>query len=591
MRSFVSLVLCLLAACGARSDLARSVDADGLERPQPGEEVCSGIDEDLDGVVDEGFRDDEGRYVHPDHCGGCGMPCRPSGAALSVECTVIDGAPVCAATRCAEGFVPSTTGRCVPAFDRLCLPCLVDSECGDHRLAACDSVGGESRCVVTCELGCPEGYACQDERCVPSGGSCSCEPGETFDVACALLDPEGLRCPGSAQCSDGVLGECLAPTEACNEADDDCDGTVDEGFVDERGVYSIDLRNCGECGVDCTLSSVPGAELTCGGDPFAPTCVLRCPDADDGIMPGDRIDADRDIATGCECTVASLSDDPGPVRTEGAALDPNCDGADGIVVQSFYVAPDGDDRNPGSPTRPLRTIGEGLRRASESLTSRAPRPHVFVASGSYAETLELPDGVLLHGGYRRDFLALDPAGFRVDVRAPSDTTAPGGAALTLLPGAGTRETVVEWLVLYGRDADAASSAAFGVYLDAPGPRLSLREMEIRAGLPGAGQNGRDGIVGMAPAGANPGDPPRAAMENAARTCVAGAANVVSGGIGGAATCDGTDVSGGTGGSPSCPRFAQQQPAGQRGRGTGAGGGGAGGNRVYVCGRGTGGGGG
>ncbi len=571
------MLLALISACGARSELARSADADVIERPGPGEEICSGIDEDLDGVVDEGFRDEEGRYLHPDHCGGCGVPCRASGATtLAVECTVIDGAPVCAATGCAEGFVPSSTGRCVAAFDRLCLPCLDDAECGDHPLARCDRIGGESRCAVSCERGCPEGYACEEERCVPAGGSCSCEPGQRFELACALEGPEGLRCPGSATCDDGVLWACEAPVEACNEVDDDCDGTVDEGFVDARGAYSVDLRNCGECGVDCTLSRAPGAELTCGGDPFAPSCVLACPDADDGIMPGDRIDADRDLATGCECTVTSLADEPGPVRTEGAALDPNCDGADGVVVQSFYVAIDGDDRNPGSPSRPLRTIGEGLRRASESLASSAARPHVFVASGSYTETLTLPDGVRLHGGYRRDFLALDPTGFRVEVRAPSDTIAPGGAALVLAPGAGTRDTVVEWVTLVGRDAAAPSSPAFGAFLDAPGPDLVMRALEVRAGLPGAGSNGANGVSGASPSSARPGSPPRVASESAARTCLPGDVNVVEGGAGGAASCDGADVGGGAGGSPTCPRFAQPQPSGERGRGTTPGRGGAGG---------------
>ena len=48
----------------------------------------------------------------------------------------------------------------------------------------------------------------------------------------------------------------------------------------------------------------------------------------------------------------------------------------------------------------------------------------------------------LHGGYRRDFLSLDPAGFRVEVRAPRDTTAPGGAAMEIR-GAGARETIAE----------------------------------------------------------------------------------------------------------------------------------------------------
>src|SRR5262249_5127165 len=155
-----------------------------------------------------------------------------------------------------------------------------------------------------------------------------------------------------------------------------------------------------------TLSMVPEGDLICGGDPFAPSCVLHCPDVDDGLMPGDRIDADRNIANGCECVLSSTSDAPGPVRTSGSMLDVNCDGADGIVVESIYVAPDGDDAGPGSPTRPMRTIEAALQRSAISLGTMAPRRHVFVAVGVYTESIHPLDGVLLHGGYRRDFLSL-----------------------------------------------------------------------------------------------------------------------------------------------------------------------------------------
>lgn len=572
-----ALVLLIVAACGGKTGLSRRVDSEPLDGPVPGVEECNGIDDDLDGAVDEEFRDDAGRYVHRDHCGGCGAPCRPSRPfEVAVACSVVEETAVCGATECEAGYAPSPTGRCVAIFDHLCLPCADDGECGDLAIAACDEVAGERRCVVGCDYGCPEGYACLGERCVPEGGSCSCGPGDVFDLACALIDPEGDRCPGRARCDLGTLSECNAPEEVCDELDNDCDGLVDEAFRDRRGAYILDIHHCGECGVDCTLSSVPEGDLVCGGDPFAPSCVLACPDAADGIMPGDRIDADRDIATGCECTVASLRDEPGPVGAEGPMLDLNCDGADGVVVESYYVAPDGDDAGPGSPTRPLRTIGEGLRRAAESLGGPDARPHVFVASGSYAETLALPDGVTLHGGYRRDFLALDPEGFEVEVRAPADTSAPGGAAL-VADGAGVADTVVEWVTLVGRDATAPSGAAFGALLRDPGPRLRLSELEIRSGAAGAGVNGADGAAGTSPmADAAEGMPPRAAIESATHACVPGAANTVAGGAGGSNRCGGLDVSGGRGGSPGCPRFSSEQPAGMRGLGAAGGRGGGGG---------------
>jgi hypothetical protein len=549
-------------------------DGGGMDAGDGGGMDAGGRDggaSDLDLFVDEDFRDAIGRYVVDDHCGACDQPCRASRPnELEAHCGLVAESPTCMATRCAAGFTPSRTGRCVPIHERLCLPCADDGDCGDFAGAACASLGDEARCTVDCALGCPEGYACQAGVCEPRSGSCTCEAGDEFALACALEDPEGNRCAGTAACRNGVLSACTAPIDVCDEVDNDCNGVVDDPFRDARGAYILDLRNCGECGVDCTLSRIPEGDLVCGGDPFAPSCVLRCPDTEDGIMPGDRVDADRDIATGCECTVSSTLDAPGPVRTSGETLDVNCDGADGIVLESLYVAPDGDDAGPGSPTRPMRTLEAAVRRASESIGTAAPRTHIFVASGTYTESVELRDGVKIHGGYRRDFLALDPAGFRVEIRAPLGTTAPGQAAL-VVRGAGASETVLEWLVVRGLDATGAGQATFGVYALDPGPRLSIRDVEIHSGVGGAGSGGVAGTAGVDfTALPTEGEDPRGAEENAARECVGGLdRNRVTGGRGGRNTCGGVEVDGGSGGSAGCPMFAAFQMSGGRGQSAGA----------------------
>ena len=181
------VLLCLssspfLLGCGARTLLDEGGDASTSERI-PEDEACDGLDQDFDGNVDEDFRDTLGRYITPRHCGACGTECVvPNGLTLDVDCLLVDENPTCGATRCVPGYWPSRAGVCVPAYDHLCLPCTLDEDCGPGALARCADVGGERRCAVGCEVGCPTGYACQaDDTCVPAGGSCRCEPDDFFE--------------------------------------------------------------------------------------------------------------------------------------------------------------------------------------------------------------------------------------------------------------------------------------------------------------------------------------------------------------------------------------------------------------------------
>ena len=557
--------------CGSRSEAPTKLPATPTK--PVGAELCNGLDDDGKNGVDDPFRDSEsGLYNSDQHCGACNQACVPRpDSELATRC-VADEAPAhCVATRCVAGFAPTRDGHCARLDERLCLACASDDDCGTVQSARCASVAGESRCSVGCALGCPAGYSCDATRdlCIPGGGSCSCDPGDMFDYACSvdapMRAPGAPVCVGRASCDDGVATSCLTATEICDEQDNDCDGLVDEDFRDELGAYSRDPAHCGQCGSSCLEDTGFDQQLVCGGDPFAPRCALACPDSIDGIGRGDRLDGDLDLTTGCECVVQRLDDLPGPVGTQGQLLDENCDGADGIVRQSFYVAGDGDDGWPGSPTRPLRTLATAMLRARESLASELPRPHVFVASGSYTETLTLADGVQVHGGYRRDFRALDPAAYLVEVRAPRGTSAPGGAALVGID-VGRTVTRLEWLSLRGLDATDLG-AAIGGYLERPGRNLVLSGISLRAGVPAEGKPGDDGVAGTGSSGAaSQGDVPRAAREDSLRSCIQGPANRVAGGAGGRSTCGGTDVRGGNGGAAACPLGIGFQEAGQSGSG-------------------------
>ncbi len=562
--SFAAVLLLCGTACGGRSPIVVSPPFDASATAAT--EQCNGLDDDGDGKLDEGFRDAQGNYLSDAHCGSCGHSCNtPIANAVSVGCELLRGTPTCVARSCAPGFGPSQSGGCTALDDHLCMSCRDAGNCGTLLSARCVAIGGEQRCTHGCERGCPAGYSCEGgDHCAPVAGSCECSAGAPdFTLACELRSVLG-RCAGQARCQGGVLSACTAGQERCDGADDDCDGKIDEGFADAVGAYSLDPANCGACGVDCNRDADAGVTLACGGDPFEPSCVTFCPDTLDGVQLGDHVDANRNLADGCECVVRALSDSSGAPAVEGQ-LDANCDGADGNVLSSYYVSVGGDDGGPGSPTHPLRSIGVAIARAAASLGGSQPRPDVYVASGIYTESVTLLDGVRVHGGYRSDFLARNPSGFEVVVVAPADSPALGGAALT---GArvGLTPTLIEDVTFRGRDAAQSGEPAIGVLLRDPGPQLSLQKVRVRSGRPGAGRGGAAGQAGAAPStAAADGAAPRAAIEDSAHDCQPGAANRGMGGGGGRNLCGGLDVSGGSGGSTGCPSPAAREASGLAGR--------------------------
>jgi hypothetical protein len=568
----------VVAACG--DSAPRVAQVEPIDLPP---EVCDGTDNDEDGEVDEGFRAPSGAYLHAEHCGACRNACATSAGALSVDCAMTDAGPRCVATSCNAGYILARSGQCVRWARWLCRPCLVDSDCGDFEGAVCADLTGERRCAVACvEKDCPSDYVCdgRDDLCRPPRGDCQCRDGVSFDVACEIPINDETNCLGVARCEGGSLSECRADVEVCDGIDNDCNGVVDDPFVDARGFYTVDVEHCGGCGIDCTLNPLPAHDLTCGGPVTSPRCAMLCADTEDGVDVGDRVDADLELANGCECQVRSLDDPPGPPQAPDGALDPNCDGADGIVADSLYVALGGNDSAPGSPLAPKASISAAVEAAAASLDTAAPRPHVFVAAGSYAELLVMREGVMVHGGYSPDFRHRDPAAFVTEIHPPSYEAAPGGAALLAENVGRDRPTSIDGVWLRGAAAPAEPQAAFGAYLAGCGSMLTISDAIVEAGDGADGSNGTNGVPALDSAGRGAdGEAPRASEENTEHVCVDGATNLVAGGTGEPRTCGDDDVSGGDGGSAACPGSgapSTTQIAGRPGRGPSGTPGGAGG---------------
>ena len=114
------------------------------------------------------------------------------------------------------------------------------------------------------------GVDCGAETCARGG----CRP---LEVADGELD----RWDGTRPTLDAGPFDACVPDELCNGVDDDCDGSVDEGFD-----LDTDPEHCGECGVSCVQ---PNTTSSCE----AGTCRI------DACAPGFD-DCDRNPLTGCE---------------------------------------------------------------------------------------------------------------------------------------------------------------------------------------------------------------------------------------------------------------------------------------------------
>ena len=205
--------------------------------PDP-EEICNSFDDDCDGRTDddarcpEGFACVYGECTKPCFYGECPLgqlcvadvcladPCRlarcPAGSVCNSE-TGECGDP-CAGISC-DGGQACRMGQCVEpdCRDTGCDPGQVcrAGACEDHpcRNAGCGALEycRDGACIPSCEgVSCPRGEVCLDGQCEPRGCVAAlCPPGQTCVVGACAQDPcGGVACPSGTQC---IEGECADP--------------------------------------------------------------------------------------------------------------------------------------------------------------------------------------------------------------------------------------------------------------------------------------------------------------------------------------------------------------------------------------------
>jgi hypothetical protein len=205
----------------------------------PAAEICNGADDDCDGDVDEEL-----------------------------------GAIACGTGACAR-----SVAACADGVEGACTP-------GEPAAAeACDGAVDDD-----CDGDVDEGCACADGET----RACYGGPAGTSGV--------GACVPGTQACEDGAWGACegdVGPAgELCNGADDDCDGSVDEGNPEGGAACTPAAGSCGGI-LQCSAGA-----LACTPNPPAPdVCDGLDNDCDPSTPDGS---ADGRVGTACDGTDADL---------------------------------------------------------------------------------------------------------------------------------------------------------------------------------------------------------------------------------------------------------------------------------------------
>ncbi|MBI5515907.1 MAG: hypothetical protein HY909_19150, partial [Deltaproteobacteria bacterium] len=388
-----------------------------------------------------------------------------------------DGAPVLDSPGDASGdMVPSGP------------PCRGDDDCQAPdlctnaqrcRFGHCEVVGGPSLC--------DDRVACTDDRCDPArgrcvhtpndarctggefcGGSLGCVrelPCELGDETCARLS--GDPCTGTWSCS-GARRVCVrsAPFN-CDDMDmctmDVCMvmGTS-PGCTHTGPNYMTDPMHCGRCMNRC--SAGPHQVTTCAMG----MCQSAC--------EPEYVDLDRMAANGCECHTTDADAPDTEFR------DTNCDGIDGDAARAIFVSPRGNDMNPGTMMSPKRTLQAAIATAAMA----SPVRSVYVAAGTYAESVELVGGVSLYGGYD------DTMGWR---RAMGNSSVIEGGTTAVLAQRLMAPVELQLLEVQSADAMMPGESSYGVRALNSSAMLTLRGVRVTAGAGAPGTDGRDGTMG------------------------------------------------------------------------------------------------
>jgi hypothetical protein len=353
------------------------------------------------------------------------------------------------------------------------------------------------------------------------------------NLLCA--NQEGV-CAGSVRRCDGVGGwqDCGAEEfgpeyevveTLCDGLDNDCNGVIDDPFINGLGAYSTD-QHCGTCGNNCE-GRFPNATGFCDAA-LVPICSYTC-DANFRDFNGESLD-------GCETN---------------------------FDVNGIYVSTSGSDvADCGGLYNPCATIPYGAERAGFF-----GKDTLHIMGGVYPP-VTIVDGISMIGGY-------DPEWQRngmVETIIRNDGSDPFNRSV--IAQNITSTTLFEGFTVEGRDGSSPGESSYAIWVRDSGAGLTIRTNIIRAG---DGEDGSRGSMGLTGGNGTPGSNGADSVDVGDETC--GPEDHTPGGVGGSRLCSGTATDGGAGGDRVCPSFdgsTTAAPVSSEAGANGLNGGGAGG---------------
>ncbi|MBM4367611.1 MAG: hypothetical protein FJ102_15475, partial [Deltaproteobacteria bacterium] len=341
--------------------VADSTDCDdAVDTVNPGAtESCNGVDDDCDGTVDDGATDATSWYTDADGDGygdetSTTLACdAPSGStATGGDCNDADA-----------DYHPGAFEDCTDTEDYNCDGSVGDADNDGDGYTACED----------CDDTDAASYPGADETCDGVDNDCdgtvdesAIDPltwyadadgdgfGNATSTATACDAPTGYVAD-SSDCDDSRDDVSPAGIEVCNNVDDDCDGTIDEGdAADALTWYSdADGDGYGFTPSTTTACSQPSGYAAAHGDcddgdaAYNPGATESCTDTEDYNCDGSvgYVDADGDGWAACEeCDDSDAAVNPGASEVCND-VDDDCDGSIDIGAtdaSTWYTDADSD---------------------------------------------------------------------------------------------------------------------------------------------------------------------------------------------------------------------------------------------------------